>query len=149
MHADILYDESHVVVAGARNPWTRRSGVELADLIDEPWILPPPASLLGTVIVDAFRASGLDFPRTTIFANAAPARNALVASGRLLSIVPDSMSTFRGNHPPLKRLPIDLPTMPVPVGIVTLKTARSFQSRNSSSTVRAMSRNRWQTRLKG
>jgi DNA-binding transcriptional LysR family regulator len=121
MHADILYDESHVVVAGARNPWTRRSGVELADLIDEPWILPPPDSLLGTVIVDAFRASGLDFPRTTIFANIAPARNALVASGRFLSIVPDSMSTFRGNHPPLKRLPINLPTATRPVGIVTLK----------------------------
>jgi DNA-binding transcriptional LysR family regulator len=121
MHADVLYDESHVVVAGARNPWTRRSGVQLADLINEPWTLPPPDHPFGAAIIEAFRASGLDIPRTTVFANTAPVRNALVASGRFLSIISSSMSTFRGNHPPLKRLPIDLPTMRIPVGIVTLK----------------------------
>jgi hypothetical protein len=31
------------------------------------------------------------------------------------------MSTFRVNHPVLKRLPIDLPAMRIPVGILTLK----------------------------
>jgi DNA-binding transcriptional LysR family regulator len=121
MHADVLYDEPHVVVAGARNPWTRRSGIQLADLIDQPWTLPPPDSQLGRVIGQAFRASGLDFPPTAVCATTAAARNALVACGHFISIVPYSMSAFRGTHLPLKRLPIDLPTMRIPVGIVTLK----------------------------
>jgi DNA-binding transcriptional LysR family regulator len=121
MHADVLYDEPHVVVAAARNPWTRRSGIQLTDLINEPWTLPPPDSPFGTVIAEAFRASGLDFPRTAVFVNTAAARNALVSSGRFLSIVSYSMSTFRMNHPVLKRLPIDLPAMRIPVGILTLK----------------------------
>ena len=120
MHADVLYEETNVVVAGARNPWTRRRGIQLADLINEPWTLPRPDSQFGRAIGQAFRASGLDFPPTAVFAVTAAARNALVASGRFLSIVPYSMSAFRGTHPPLKRLPIDLP-MRMPVGIVTLK----------------------------
>jgi DNA-binding transcriptional LysR family regulator len=121
MHADVLYDEPHVVVAGARNPWTRHSRLQLAELMNQPWTLPPPDSPLGTVIRRAFRASGLDFPRTAVYAITAAARNALVASGHFLSIVPYSMSVFRGTHPPLKRLAIELPTMRIPVGIVTLK----------------------------
>lgn len=118
IHADVLYDESQVVVAGVRNQWTRRRGFQLADLINERWTLPPPDSLLGTMIGQAFRASGLDCPQTAVFATTAAARNALVASGHFLSIVPYSMSELRGT---IKRLPIDLPTTRTPVGIVTLK----------------------------
>ena len=121
MHADVLYDEPQVVVAGAQNPWTRRSRIQLADLMNQPWTLPLPDSPLGIVIAQAFRASGFDLPRTAVYAITAAARNALVASGPFLSIVPYSMSIFRGTNPPLKRLPIDLPTMRFPVGIVTLK----------------------------
>ncbi len=118
LQAEVLYDEPFVIVAGARNPWIRRSRIELADLMNEPWTLPPPDSLFGSVIVEAFRASGLDFPRTTVIANTSPARIALVASSRFLTIIPYSLLA---NHPALKRLPVDLPTATRPVGIFTLK----------------------------
>ena len=121
MHAEVLYDEPFIVVAGARNPWTRRRRIGLADLVNEPWTLPSPDSVHGSVIVEAFRASGLDFPRTMVIANVGPVRIALVATGRFLTIVPNSMSRFRVNHAALKRLPVDLPTARRPVGIFTLK----------------------------
>jgi DNA-binding transcriptional LysR family regulator len=121
IQAEVLYDEPFVIVGGARNPWIRRSRIELADLMNEPWTLPPPDSLFGSVIVEAFRASGLDFPWATVIANTSPARIALVASSRFLTIIPYSLLTFRANHPALKRLPVDLPTATRPVGIFTLK----------------------------
>lgn len=121
LRAEILHDEFDVVAAGAQNPWTRRRRVKLADLMNEHWTLPPPESLSGSIAAEAFRASGLDIPRTTVVSVATPVRNALIATGRFLTIVPNSALTFRADNPALKRLPIDLPTTRRPVGIITLK----------------------------
>ena len=44
MVVEELFDVSHVVVAGPRNWWMRRPNIELAELLNEPWILPPPDS---------------------------------------------------------------------------------------------------------
>src|SRR6476646_2256307 len=38
---EVLYDNPYFVAAGADSPWARRRRVELADLIDELWVLPP------------------------------------------------------------------------------------------------------------
>ena len=63
---EALYDDSFVVVAGAKNPWVRRRRIGLAELVSEPWVLPPPESVIGSVAVETFRASGLDYPRVTV-----------------------------------------------------------------------------------
>jgi DNA-binding transcriptional LysR family regulator len=78
---EIVYDDAYVVIAGAQNLWVRRRRVKLAELVNESWALPPPESVLGSMAMKAFRASGLDYPRTTVFI-AAPAepRISLVAS---------------------------------------------------------------------
>ena len=39
-----LFDNSFVVATGAQNQWARRRKIELADLVNEPWVLPPPES---------------------------------------------------------------------------------------------------------
>src|SRR5262249_14599537 len=63
---EALYDDSYVIVAGVKNPLTRRRKIKLADLISESWTLPPPNSVLGSAIAEAFRTSGLIQPRATI-----------------------------------------------------------------------------------
>jgi DNA-binding transcriptional LysR family regulator len=118
---EILYDNPYVVAAGAKSPWARRRNVTLADLVNEPWALPPPDSPVGAVSVQAFRASGLEFPRATVVAFAHEMRINLLASGRYLSIFPESVLQFPGNHPGLRRLPIKLPLPRMPIGIATLK----------------------------
>src|SRR5215470_10826422 len=87
IHAELLYYEPLVVVAGARSAWARRRKVELADLMDAVWTLPPLDSLYGSVVVEAFRAAGVDVPRATVYSSVTPVRNALLASGRFLSMV--------------------------------------------------------------
>jgi DNA-binding transcriptional LysR family regulator len=121
MDAEVLYDEQEVVVAGAHNPWVRRHKIELAELMRELWTLPPPDTLSGSVIAQAFRDRGLDLPPTTIITATVPVRSALLATGRFLTIIPDSVLRFPANNPALKRLPVELPTTRRPVGIITMK----------------------------
>jgi DNA-binding transcriptional LysR family regulator len=121
MQAENLCDEFDVVVAGAQNPWTKRRRVKLSELMNEPWTLPPPDSLNGPIAAEAFRASRLDVPRATVITSTIPVRNALLATGRFLTIVPNSVLRFSTNCPQLKRLPIELKTKRRPIGIITLK----------------------------
>jgi len=121
LNAEILYDDPFVVAAGMRSPWVRRRKIELAELVSEPWVLPPADSPFGSVIEEAFRAVGLKVPASTVVASAVPMRNAMVASGRFLTIVPSSVLGFSGNGPTCKALPIALPISRRPIGAITLK----------------------------
>src|SRR5712691_11422444 len=118
---DALYDDSYVVVAGAQHPWVRRRRIELADLVNESWVLPPSQSALGSVFMEAFRASGLDYPRATVLTNPADLRISLLATGHFLTIFTSSVLRFPTRRPDLKVLPVELPIGRVPIGIVTLK----------------------------
>jgi DNA-binding transcriptional LysR family regulator len=118
---EALYDDSHVVVTGAQSPWARRRRIELTELVNEPWVLPPPDSVFGSVAKEAFRASGLDYPRTTVCTAPADVRISLLATGRFLTIFAMSVLRFPPKRPQLKILPVDLPVVPMPIGIVTLK----------------------------
>ena len=117
---ELLYDSSFRVVAGSRSPWVRRRRITLAELVNEAWVLPPPESVLGPAYLDIFRASGVDYPRTAVFAALAGVRLNLVATGRFLTIMPISILRF-SKRPEIKVLPIKLQHARVPIGIVTLK----------------------------
>lgn len=118
---EFLFDDSFVVVAGARSPWVRRRKIALAELMHEPWALPPAESGFGSVAMEAFRACDLDYPRTTVVAIAPEARISLLATGRFLTIFPASILRFSPGRPELKVLPVELPMARVPNGLVTLK----------------------------
>ena len=118
---EALFDDLQVVMVGTRNPWVRRHGVKLADLVNEPWVLPPPESMLGSIAIEAFRASGLACPHATVFTFPAEARISLLASGRFFTILPASLMRFSPKRPELKVLPIELPLARMPVGTVTVK----------------------------
>jgi DNA-binding transcriptional LysR family regulator len=116
----LFNDSPFLVVAGARSPWARRRRIELAELVNEPWALPPPDTGIGSV-QEAFPASGLPYPRATVIAGLVESRMNLIASGRFLTIFPPSVLRFSGGRPKFKVLPVELPSAPVSVGIVTLK----------------------------
>ncbi len=122
MQAITLCEEFDIVAAAAQNPWAKRRKVKLADLMDQPWTLAPPDSLSGLIAAEAFRADGLDLPRATVITSTIPVRNALLATGRFLTIVPNSLLRFSTNGPPLKQLPIELKTKRRPIGAITLKS---------------------------
>lgn len=118
---EFLFDDSFVVAAGVQNPWVRRRKIELADLADESWVLPPPGSVIASVVVEAFRANGLDPPRTTVVTESSEVRTSLLATGRFVAIYPASALRFPTNRSEIKVLPVTLPMARLPNGIVTLK----------------------------
>jgi DNA-binding transcriptional LysR family regulator len=121
LQADILYQEHLSVVVGTNSPWARRRKVNLADLVDERWILLPQNKLPGSLVADAFRARGLKPPEATVSAFSIHMRDRLLATGRYVSIVPDSVLHFAGDRLSFRPLPVKLPINPRPVAAVTLR----------------------------
>jgi DNA-binding transcriptional LysR family regulator len=104
-----------------QSPWVRRRKIELAELMHELWVLPPPDNVVGSVVMKAFRARGLDYPHTTVFSDSPDVRMALLGTGRFLSIFPASALRFPAGKPEIRGLPVELSHANVAVGIVTLK----------------------------
>lgn len=121
LNFETLFESPYVVVAGTKSPWTRRRHIELSDLMEEMWALPAPENAFGGFVVNAFRASGLAAPRTTVVANALELRANLLRTGRYLSIVPEFWLQFPIRHPFIRKLPVVLPLESGPIGIFTLK----------------------------
>lgn len=119
---EMLHDNPYLVVAGAKNPLARRRRVDLVDLVDELWVLPPPDTGLGLLAAEVFRAKGLDFPRASVVSLALEMTINLLRTGRYLAILPESVLRFHAKHPFLKELPVKLPIASGPIGIMTLKS---------------------------
>src|SRR6266566_1499736 len=118
---EFLFDDSYVVAAGAQNQWVRRRRIELAELASESWTLPPPKSVIGSIAIEAFRACGLDYPRTTVVTDSPEVRISLLATGRFVTIFPASVLRFPTMRPEIKVLPVKLQMAHVQNVIVTLK----------------------------
>jgi DNA-binding transcriptional LysR family regulator len=118
---EFLFDDSFVVAAGAQSPWVRRRKIELAELVNESWVLPPPGSVIASVVMEAFHAKGFDYPRTTVVTESSEVRTSLLATGRYVAIFPDSALRFPTRRSEIRVLPVKLPMARLPNGIVTLK----------------------------
>ena len=121
LNAEVLFDDPLFVVAGTNNKWVRRRRIAPAELVNETWCLPPYDMLIGSNIAEAFRAQGLDLPRHTVVSGSIQLFNALLATGRFLSVLSDSMLRLSGKRLSLKALPVEFSIRPGPVGIITLK----------------------------
>lgn len=119
--SDTLFRSASVIVAGARNPLTRRRKIALSDLMNEPWVLGPLDSNFGMFQADVFRACGLAPPRLTVSSVSTNLRNELLSNGRFLSVLPGFSLRLPRRHPWLRALPVELPDTRMPVAIVTLK----------------------------
>ena len=120
LSAEVLFDDPLLVVAGPTNPLLRGRKLELRQLMDEPWILPQ-ASTARTVIEETFAACQLGLPRANVVSNSFALYEAMLASGPLLAMWPASMLLLGIRRHFVRPLPVLLPDLPRPVGIVTLK----------------------------
>jgi DNA-binding transcriptional LysR family regulator len=113
-------DPKEAVVVGARSRWARRRKVSLADLVDEPWVLPP-NEVVSALISEAFKAKGLQVPQKRTNASSLLLRNRLLATGRYISVLPEFVLRHNAKQWSLKALPIELGLTPRSIAIVTLK----------------------------
>jgi DNA-binding transcriptional LysR family regulator len=121
MECEILFADTYVVAAGVQSPWARRRKIDLAELVNESWVLSPRESVLGLVAMEAFRASGLEYPRTTVVTRPVEVRMSLLATGRFLSIFPSSVLRFPTTRTKLKVLPVTQAFTRGRVEIVTMR----------------------------
>jgi DNA-binding transcriptional LysR family regulator len=124
LDVEFLFEDPLVAVVGPNSKWLRRRNIDLAELIDEPWCLPPfdwYAEAAGSIIPEVFRARGLTVPRHTVKSNSANLFISLVATGRFVSALPTSILRLHGRRLGLKALPFEFPIRPDPICIATLK----------------------------
>jgi DNA-binding transcriptional LysR family regulator len=117
LNVETLFDDPLVLAAGVQNPWTRRRKINLADLTNESWILPPPHSWERGFLEKAFQTQGLEVPPASLVTLSVPFRQHLLAHGPYITTMALSVARFNG----LKALSMDLPAWPFPVVVATLK----------------------------
>jgi DNA-binding transcriptional LysR family regulator len=121
LNSEELFEDKLVVVAGANSKWARRRKLDLCDLVDEPWILPPIGGWYRTFVTDAFRERGLAIPKAGLVAHSVGLRARLVAEGSYITTFAKSVVHLNSWHNTLKILPIDFRSRALPAGILTLK----------------------------
>jgi DNA-binding transcriptional LysR family regulator len=121
LNVEVLFGDQTVVAAGTRSRWASRRKIDLAELVNEAWILTPSDSWAYSILADAFRARGLAVPKASLMTHSVPLRTNLAATGDFITILPSSVLRFNPNRFALKVLPVELPVPPWPVVVVTLK----------------------------
>jgi len=121
LEVDVLLDDPLVVAAGAQNRWTRVRRATLAQLVDEPWVLPLPDQFFGALISDLFHSCGLERPKSGVICSSLHMNDALIATGRYLAIYSASRIKLSAKRLSMKVVPVKLPAQSSRVGIVRLK----------------------------
>jgi DNA-binding transcriptional LysR family regulator len=120
LDVEILFDDPPRVVVGALSPWARRRKVALADLVNEVWTLTSD-QVIRDLITEAFHAHGLEGPKEKVSASSMLLRSQLLATGRYLTVLPQSVLRCNARQWSLKVLPVELGMKPMAVTLITLK----------------------------
>lgn len=116
-----LFDDCLVAVAGPGSKWALRRQLELAELVGEPWILPPYSSVPGPIIIDIFRAKGLEPPVASISTLSHQLTISLIATGGFVGLLNRSVVSASGAQAGLKILPVKIAAHRIGVDIITIK----------------------------
>jgi DNA-binding transcriptional LysR family regulator len=121
LNVEVLYEDGIVLAAGMHSRWARRRKIDLAELVDEPWLLSVPHGWPNAYVAEVFQARGLELPKASVMTSSVSLRAYLLATGRYITAFPRSALGLHAKRYGLKELPVDLPNQPWPVLIVTLK----------------------------
>ena len=119
LHLEYLFDDPLTIAVGLHSRWAQRRAIDLAELIEEPWLLNRPNAWAHICVAEAFHSRGIEMPKVSLFGFSVHLVNHFVANGPFVTAMARSVTRFR----PLKVLPVKLPVRPWPVVIATLKIA--------------------------
>ena len=86
--AETLIGDRLCVVAGPRHPLVRKDGVELSDLLEYPWVLPPETQRFRQLLAETFLAQGLPPPVPAMTSNSANFIRTVLLDNQSLSFLP-------------------------------------------------------------
>ena len=121
LNAEVLFDDELVIVAGANSRWMRRRDVKLDELVDAPWILPPPGTWYHDFVTAAFRTRGLRVPKAMLVTHSIALRARVLTEQPYLATLARSVMQMNAKRYGLAALPVGFPAPPLCAGILTLK----------------------------
>jgi DNA-binding transcriptional LysR family regulator len=119
--SEVLFEQRFHVVAGAHNPWARKRRVQLADLADQPWVMPSLDGTVGQLAAEVFRASGVRVPHVAVVTSSFQLTHRLLEDGPFLALLPASVLPAVKDHSLLRIVPVALPSQSSPIGITKLR----------------------------
>ena len=120
LNAEILYRDRPYVLSGTKHRLARRHKIELAELVDEPWLLPRD-SILTSLVAEAFRTDGLAVPKFGVRSYSGHQRIRLLATNRFVAAESGSVLRFSADRYEFKLLPVDVAFRSWDVAIVSLQ----------------------------
>jgi DNA-binding transcriptional LysR family regulator len=120
LEAEVLYRERPYFLCGNKHRLARRRKVDLAELVNEPWLLPH-ESIFSAYLTQAFEASGLAPPKLGVRSYSVAQRVELVTTNRFVSAESGSVLRFNAAQRPIKVLPVGHSFRTWLIGIVTLR----------------------------
>jgi DNA-binding transcriptional LysR family regulator len=119
---EVLFEDPFSAVVGRQSKWARRRKLDLAEIAQERWILPPLDILAGLILKEAFESRGLRVPEPAVSTFSVFLRNHLASRGDYISVLPRSVLRLSAARYGLKVLPVELSSFrPSPFAVVTLK----------------------------
>lgn len=92
LRATKVYTESFDIVCGTAHPLARHPGVSWKDLAHEQWVLPETGSPLREMAENLFTARGILRPMVAVASSSFHQMRYVIASGRLLGVLPRSIA---------------------------------------------------------
>ncbi len=102
-----LYEEELCAVVSAQHALADATHLELADLIDQPWVLPSSASPLRNTVEQTFHRTGLGLPPRHIESLSLLTNLGILLRGEAIALMPHDAAEQFLLHGLLKRLPLD------------------------------------------
>lgn len=121
---EMLCEDYAQIVVRSGHPLLNQSGLTLADLTDQPWILPRQETSLRRQIDEGFRQEGLRAPANIVESVSILTNRALVLRSDYLAVWPVQLARFEADLGLVQALDIPLPTTHRPIGISTRRDAR-------------------------
>jgi DNA-binding transcriptional LysR family regulator len=113
------YDVGDIIIARNDHPYAGRDDVALADLIEFPWILPPPNNPFRKYLEGLFYHEGLPLPSNVFeIASMFAARELLVESDEIVCTLPSMSLRDDLEKGSLIQLNVPIPLNPPPVGVL-------------------------------
>jgi DNA-binding transcriptional LysR family regulator len=121
LNVEVLFNDRMVLTAGTQSRWARRRKIDLAELVDEPWILPPPETWNYARLEEAFRTRRLPMPKACVVTLSQQLRAQLIAKGPYIVPFQNFSLPLLADRDQVKVLPVDLPSQEAPIALITLK----------------------------
>jgi DNA-binding transcriptional LysR family regulator len=119
-----ITDEPHSLVARAGHPLAKRDDIQLTDLANQAWIMPPAGSIMRDRLTAMFLSQAIDLPAEIVETMSVPVITALLTGSDMIVALPLEMVKPHLDFKMLTVLPFDLNVRMDVYGIVTRRKHR-------------------------